>query len=112
VSNLHIVSLVRVGEGISDIAYFLATALKPEIRRLHEVNPLAIYVQNLRDNGIADIDTATLLQRYRAHAIYSFEAMIMALAVGGMMEPENNRELIRRTAAAVEDLDAFAAIPI
>ena len=104
--------LVRVGEGIGDIAYFLATALKPEIRRLHEVNLLAIYVQNLRDNGIADLDTGTLLQRYRAHVTYSFEAMIMTLAVGGMMELENNRELIRRTATAVEDLDAFAAIPI
>jgi hypothetical protein len=32
--------------------------------------------------------------------------------VGGMIEPESNHELIRRVTAAVEDLDAFAAIPI
>jgi hypothetical protein len=104
--------LVRVGDGVGDIAYFLATALKPEIRRLHETNLLAIYVQNLQDNGVTGIDTKTLLQRYRAHVTYPFEAMILTLAVGGMMGLENNQELIYRTAMAVEDLDAFAAIPM
>ncbi len=102
--------LVRVGDGIGDLAYFLATALKPEIRRLHEMNLLAIYVQNLQDNGVTGIDTKTLLQRYRAHVTYPFEAMILSLAVGGLMGLENNQELIYRTATAVEDLDAFAAI--
>jgi hypothetical protein len=38
--------------------------------------------------------------------------MIVTLAIGGMMNLESNHELIRRTAAAVEDLDAFAALPI
>ncbi len=104
--------LVRFGEGISDIAYFLSTALNPETRRLHEMNLIAIYAQCLEDNGIAGIDVNSLLQRYRAHLIYPFEAMIVTLAVGGMMNLESNLELIRRTATAVEDLEAFAAIPI
>jgi len=38
--------------------------------------------------------------------------MIVTLAVGGMMNLESNLELIRRTATAIEDLEAFAAIPI
>jgi hypothetical protein len=38
--------------------------------------------------------------------------MVVSLAVGGMMKLENNHELIRRTAAAVDDLDAFSALPI
>jgi len=63
------------------------------------------------NNGIAGIDVKMLLQRYRAHLIYPFEAMIVTLAIGGMMNLESNHELIRRTAAAVEDLDAFAALP-
>ena len=54
----------------------------------------------------------SLLQRYRAHLIYPFEAMVLSLAVGGMITPETNRELIRRAAAAIHDLDAFAAVPI
>jgi hypothetical protein len=51
-------------------------------------------------------------QRYRAHLIYPFEAMIVTLAIGGMMSLESNHELLRRTAAAVEDLDVFSAIPM
>ena len=104
--------LVRFGEGISDIAYFLATALNPETRRLHEESLIAIYAQCLENNGVTGIDVEILLKRYRAHLVYPFEAMIVTLAVGDMMNLESNHELIRRTAAAVEDLEAFAAIPI
>jgi hypothetical protein len=57
------------------------------------------------------IDPGSLWQRYRAHLSYPSEAMIVSLAVGGMIEPETNCELIRRVAAAAEDLDTFAAIP-
>ena len=104
--------LVRFGEGISDIAYFLATALAPETRRHHEAGLIAIYAQCLENNGIEDIDATILLQRYRAHLVYPFEAMLVTLAIGGMMNLKSNHELIRRTAAAIEDLDAFAALPI
>ncbi len=102
--------LIRFGEGISDIAYFLATALNPESRRLHEARLIAIYAQCLMGNGIADIDSKILMQRYRAHLVYPFEAMIVTLAIGGMMNLESNHELIRRTAAAIEDHNAFSAI--
>lgn len=104
--------LVRLGEGISDVAYFLATALTPETRQLHEADFLASYFQILIDNGVADIDLTGLLQRYRAHVVYPFEAMLATLAIGGMMDLKSNLELIRRTAAAIEDLDAFSALPI
>ncbi|MGR9012552.1 MAG: aminoglycoside phosphotransferase family protein [Gammaproteobacteria bacterium] len=104
--------LVRIGEGVSDVAYFLATALRPEMRRLHEAGLLAKYAQILSENGVADIDNDQLMQRYRAHLVYAFEAMIVTLAVGGMMNLDCNLELIRRTAAAVEELDAFSALPI
>jgi hypothetical protein len=104
--------LVRIGEGISDVAYFLSTALSSETRRLHEAELLAKYIQTLADNGVADIDNALLMKRYRAHLVYAFEAMIVTLAVGGMMNLGSNLELIRRTAAAVEELDAFSVLPI
>jgi len=103
--------LIRIGEGISDVAYFLATALNPETRRLHEASLLSNYIQILMNNGVAGIDLASQLQRYRAHLVYPFEAMLITLAIGGMMDLESNLELIRRTVAAVEDLDAFAVMP-
>lgn len=104
--------LVRIGEGVSDVAYFLATALQPEIRQQHELALLKQYGRLLHSQGIVNIDDAHLLQRYRAHVTYAFEAMVVTLAVGGMMDLEHNVELIRRTAAAVEQLDAFSAVPL
>ena len=104
--------LVRFGEGISDIAYFLSTAVKPEIRRLHENNLLAIYKQELIYNGVPSSDIKNMQQRYRAHLIYPFEAMIVTLAVGGMMSLEHNYELLSRTIAAIEDHDVFSVIPL
>ena len=104
--------LVRFGEGIGDVAYFLATALTPEVRRNHEANLLTTYAEELTKCGIENIDSEILKQRYRAHLVYPFEAMVVSLAVGGMIKLETNRELIRRVATAVNDLDAFAAIPL
>ena len=104
--------LVRVGDGVGDVAYFLSTALDPETRRLHEAGLLAKYIQTLADHGIAGMDNTVLMKRYCAHITYAFEAMVITLAVGGMMNLDSNLELIRRTAAAVDDLDAFAALPI
>lgn len=104
--------LVRMGEGVSDVAYLLSTTLKPETRQQHESELLARYGQILTIRGIKGIDNANLMLRYRAHLTYAFEAMIITLAVGGMMELEHNLELIRRTAAAVDALDAFSALPL
>lgn len=102
--------LVRMGEGIGDIAYFLATSLTPGCRRAYESQLLNHYLESLAKCGINDIDEQQLHQRYRAHLSYSFEAMVITLAIGGMMERGSNVELIRRTAEAVNDNDSYAAI--
>ena len=104
--------LVRFGEGISDVAYFLATSLSTENRRLHEAELITLYTQCLIDKGVVDVNTNLLMQRYRAHLIYPFEAMLVTLAIGGMMNVESNHELIRRAVAAVDDLDVFGAIKL
>lgn len=104
--------LVRIGEGVSDIAYLLSTALSVETRSLYETELLVKYAQTLTGNGVADIDKSALMQRYRAHLVYAFEAMVVTLAVGGIMNVDCNLELIRRTATAVKELEAFSALPI
>ncbi|MGR8950852.1 MAG: phosphotransferase [Gammaproteobacteria bacterium] len=102
--------LVRIGEGIADVAYFLATALTPELRREHERSLLNLYRQILKAHGAVDWNMDSLWERYRLHLCYPFEAMVVTLAVGGMMDLHSNLELIRRTTAAVSDLDVFAAL--
>ena len=102
--------LVRFGEGISDIAYFMATSLQPELRRSHERALVNLYTDCLQKEGVTGLDAEQLFERYRTHLVYPFEAMLVTLAIGGMMHLESNQELIRRTVAAVVDLDAFSAL--
>lgn len=104
--------LLRIGEGIGDLAYLLATALKPQVRRNQENALLDLYRECLIQEGIEAPKPADLLLRYRAHLVYPLEAMLVTLAVGGMLEAHANRELIRRAACACEDQQAFAALPI
>lgn len=103
--------LVRLGEGVGDIAYLLATTLAPEERYQYEAELLAHYGNTLRLLGI-DMPGDSLMTRYRAHCCYTFEAMVVTLAIGGMMELESNLELIRRTARVVKELGCFEALPI
>ncbi len=88
----------------------MATALKPELRRKHELELLTKYHAIITSDESMAIDFDTLWNRYRAHWVYSFEAMVITLAVGGMMPLESNLELIRRTAHAVEDHGSFALL--
>jgi len=103
--------LVRIGEGIGDVAYFLASALRPETRRGHEQELLARYREGLLATGVSAPAPDALARRYRAHLVYPFEAMVLTLAVGGLMDLEANLELIRRTGIAAADHEAFAAGP-
>ncbi len=102
--------LVRTGEGVSDVAYLLATALLPDDRRAAEDALLARYREALAAHGGPRLEAGALRERYRAHLTYAFEAMVVTLAVGGLMTDDVARELSRRAAVAVADLDAFAAL--
>lgn len=103
--------LVRIGEGIGDVAYFLGTALLPETRREHEGRLLARYRDVLVGCGVPAPAPDALARRYRAHLVYPFEAMVVTLAVGGMMKLEANLELIRRTGTAAADHGSLALEP-
>lgn len=100
--------LVRLGEGIGDVAYFLATALDPQLRRTYEKALVNQYVRQLASAGVNGLDEQILFRRYQMHLVYPFEAMVVTMGIGGMMSHDSNLELIRRATAAVEDHDSFA----
>ncbi len=104
--------MIRIGEGIGDLAYFLATCLEPSIRRTYETQFIEHYLQSLAKAGIQDIDYEHAQSRYRAHLIYPYEAMLITLAVGGMMNFEANLKLIGRATAAVEENSVFSVLPL
>ncbi len=101
---------MRIGEGVGDVAYLLATALEPDARRASQDALLERYRAALASHGVAAPDPAALRERYRAHLTYAFEAMVVTLAVGGLMADDVVTDLVRRTALAVDDLDAFGAL--
>ena len=103
--------LVRAGEGVGDVAYFLGTSLLPEARRAHEDQLLGRYRDGLVRGGAEPPALDELARRYRAHLAYPFEAMVVTLAIGGMMQLDANLELLRRTAAAVADHGSLASGP-
>lgn len=102
--------MVRIGEGVSDVSYFMATALEPESRRSCEMDLLEEYYRILCKNSHFKYGFDTLFERYRAHLVYPFEAMVVTLAVGGLMDLQSNLAMIRRSAEAVLDHDTFTVL--
>ncbi len=99
--------MVRTGEGISDIAYFLATSLDSNIRKANEYQLINHYIKELSKKDIANLNPEQIHQRYRSHLIYPLEAMLVTLAVGDMINLAANKTLIKRAASAVEDNNTF-----
>jgi len=101
--------MVRTGEGISDIAYFMATSLSTDMRRTYESILLQLYQKTLAEQGHC-VDFDHLKQRYQAQLVYPFEAMLVTLAIGGMMTLDANIKLLARATAAVQDYDSFSCL--
>jgi hypothetical protein len=104
--------MVRIGEGIGDIAYFLATSLEPAIRKKNENQLITHYIETLKNLGISNINSEQMFNRYKAHLTYPFEAMLVTLAIGDMMDLKANQLLIERVTSAILDNNAFDALPL
>lgn len=102
--------LVVRGSWAHDVTYVIVTSLTPELRRAHQENLLAEYLDLLRELGVEGVPSyAEALERYR-------QAVLWGLVIGWLICPPDNygepitREAIRRTVEAVRDLDTLAAI--
>ncbi len=102
--------LMNRGRWSHDVTYLLMTALDTETRRRRERELLAYYLDQLRAKGVQtapDAEAAWLL--YRQTAIWGF-------LIGWMITPIENygeailRANLERLAAALEDLETFAAL--
>ncbi len=102
--------MVRIGEGIGDVSYFMATALEPELRRQIEIDLLFRYYGILSKHKQWKTGFNHLLKRYRAHLAYPFEAMVVTLAIGGLMRLDSNLEMLKRSAIAAADHDSFGLL--
>ena len=102
--------LMMRGSWAHDVTYLLVTALPPEVRRAHQHDLLAEYLDALAAAGVRRrTEPADAFEQCRAAALWG-------LVIGWLIcPPENYGEEITagnisRTVTAVADYDTFAAI--
>ena len=103
-----------LGDGLYDVAYFMTTSVPTEVRRSIEREALKEYCNLLRDTGVSDISFEHCWQRYRRHLL---GMLVPSVCAGGGIDMGNERirakveTMLRRTLAAIEDLDAAEFMP-
>ncbi len=99
------------GPGLREVAYWMITGLDPDIRRDHERDLLARYLDGLREGGVTEVpgrDEA--FERYRLFSAEAWDATAMTIAWPGLQAPDNAEAGWRRACVAVEDLETAAAV--
>ena len=103
-----------LGNGLYDVAYFMAGSVPTEIRREIERDLLAEYADIVRGMGARDFGFDECWRLYRQNMLACF--LIMIIVCGGLdLNDVRMRRLVetgvRRTLAAMEDLDAGEFLP-
>jgi aminoglycoside phosphotransferase (APT) family kinase protein len=102
------------GSWAHDYAYILATALEVEDRRAWERELLSFYLERLSAAGGGAIPMGQAWLAYRRATLYPYFAWLYTIGrwrLQPRFQPDAvSLVLIRRIAAAVEDLDSLAAL--
>jgi Phosphotransferase enzyme family len=99
-----------------DFAYLVNTACEPEDRREWQQGLMELYLERLAEHGgdAPSFDDAWLA--YRQQSFWPYTAWVFTIGRAWYqpeMQPvERCRVIIRRTAAAIDDLDSFEAIGV
>lgn len=100
----------RCGQGMRDVTHFLALSLPVDLRRRHERDLIALYLDALREDGGAAPDLAAALEQHRSLALDAWIAAARgAVAVPPRAEP-SLRTALERSRQAILDLDSLAAL--
>ncbi|MFA7249575.1 MAG: phosphotransferase [Dehalococcoidia bacterium] len=100
--------------GMYDVGYFIGLDLDPQVRRAHERDLVAAYVEALRRDGVQGYGDADAWEDYRRALLLGFAVFL----IGAAGEQPNERMALvhevglARIAAAIEDtgaLDVLAA---
>jgi hypothetical protein len=94
-----------VGNGATDIAYYLGTALSPEIRRAHERNLVSDWMYELITAGVSPLDTTDLWHTYQRDAFAGFLMGVIASMIVAQTDRGDAMflEMCTRSAAMVMD---------
>ena len=104
---------ITKSSGAQDLAYFLTQSVQLDVRRRHERDLLARYLEGLRASGVRHYDTADLLLDYRRATLYLLD---YAVVIASTLDLANERgaavarALSARACAALDDLDCEALL--
>jgi hypothetical protein len=98
---------VKIGPGLSDVAYFVGSGLLPEDRGRHEVDLVHAYHRHLSDAGVA-LDWDDCWSAYRR---YSFDGLVMSVAASMLVARSERTDdmfmaMVERHGRQVLDLGA------
>jgi hypothetical protein len=97
--------------GLRDVAYFLCNSIPTELRRKEERDLLQRYREALRAAGVHPPTFDEVWWDYRRLALTSWVAAVATAAAGSRMQPiEVGMRAMRRTNAAVQDLETLALL--
>ena len=69
---------VRVGKPLQDVAFFIGSALEPDVRRAVELDILRDYHEALLANGVSGYDWSTCLRDYRKGIFAGFGISVIS----------------------------------
>jgi Phosphotransferase enzyme family len=99
------------GPGLREVSYWMTTGLEPDMRRTHEKDLIARYLEGLKAGGATDVPGPDVaFERYRLFAAEAWDATAMTINWPGLQAQQNADAAFRRTCTAVEDLETAAQI--
>ena len=102
------------GKGAHDVAYFLSQSLPVEVRRAEERDLVARWHAGLIAAGVEDYDAEQAWEDYRRCVLGLW---IYVTVIAGALDPSNERgkawmrEMVRRSGAAILDLELLELLP-
>jgi len=102
--------VTQVGPGLRDVSYFLVNSVATDLRRRHERELLALYLETLAAGGAPELDADAAWEEHRLFALYTWIAISVTAAASGLQERQIVQRAARRTAAALQDLGSFDAL--
>jgi len=101
---------VRRGHPSRELAYTLVTSMTTADRQASERELLDDYRRVLASAGGPELDRDELWDRYRQGALYAYVAALITAGMGGMQAETIALEGLRRSIAALEDLDTVSLL--
>lgn len=101
-------------KGVRDVAYLLSQSMPTEARRTDERDLVELWRQTLVDNGVTGYTSDQAWEDYRRAVLALW---ILVVVIAGTLDSSNERgrawmtEMIRRSAATIDDLDLLNLLP-